>query len=621
MHDLVDEGDVGDVATRPSAPDALQATIEHAPLGVAHFDPDGRVRLANPCLCEMLGIPAERLLGRSFFEMTHPDDLADCLALTRALVAGEIPSYRHEKRFTRANGSLVWACVTVSAARDSTGKLRFLIGMAEDITEQRAAAARRREAEEQLATALEASSTVTFRWDIGADHVECDPALLRLWGMDATKTRLAAADFTRHIHHEDRARVDAAIAAAVHPGGAFREEFRVVLRDGALRWMRDVARVLPSPSGGLYMVGACTDVTREREGQEAIRSSETRLRAFANSVPALMWISDSGGRRSWLNDRWEEFSGVDSTQLTGHGWHRLHHPEHRSRVLQGQLACFARGEVWEDSFPLRRADGVYRWFLGRAVPVRDEAGAIREWFGSNTDVTDQMEALRSAQDAKRLRDEMVAVVAHDLRNPVHTIALAAATMRSEGLREEQRARLLDIVRQTTLNMGRLLDDLLDVTRIDSGTFAVSRKPLAPRAILASTLEQFEARAQERRIALSAHGHEAPDVMADADRLMQVFSNLVGNALKFTPSGGRIEIGCTGIADGCEFSVADSGPGIPPEAVPHLFERFWKADPASRAGAGLGLAIARGIVEAHGGRIWAESAPGRGTTMRFTLPFD
>lgn len=621
MRDLAGEGGIEAILAQAPAPDALQATIEHAPLGIAHFDPAGRVQLANRRLCDMLGYAPERLVGRSFFEVTYVDDLAECIALTSRVVAGEIPSYRHEKRFIRSDGTLLWTCVTVSASRDCAGNLRFLIGMAEDITEQRAAAQRRREAEENLAAALDASSTVTFRWDIGVDHVDCDAALLRLWGMDTTMTRLPATEFTRHVHADDRKRVDDAIAAALRPGGSFNQEFRVVLRDGGIRWIRDVGRVFESASGSLYMVGACSDVTQAREAQESVRANEARLRAFANAAPQLMWISRNDGRRTWFNDRWYEYTGLRFEDLKDHGWHRAHHPDFGPRVIQRQLACFARGEVWEDSFPLRRADGAYRWFLCRAVPVRDESGAILEWFGSNTDVTEQADALRTAQDAKRLRDEMVAVVAHDLRNPVHTIALAAATLRTEGVKETQTPRLLNIVQQTALNMGRLLDDLLDMTRMDSGTFAISRKPLAPERVIAATLEQFEARAHERRITLATHGEELPEVMADEDRLMQVFSNLVGNALKFTPSGGRIDIACTRIGSGLEFSVADTGPGIPAELIPHLFERFWKADPASRAGAGLGLAIARGIVEAHGGRIWAESAPGRGSTMRFTLPFD
>jgi PAS domain S-box-containing protein len=605
--------------TAPLPFDALRATLEFAPLGIAHFDASGRVLMVNEQLCTILQLPRARLIGANFFDFTHPDDIAECEELTTRVAAGEIPSYRHEKRFVRPDGSVVWTCVSVSAARSAAGELLFLIGMAEDISERREAEARRNEAEERLAAALAASSTVTFRWDIARDHVECEPALLELWGMDTTPRHLPASEFTRNVHPDDIARVESAITSALHQGGSFREEFRVVLRDGSVRWIRDVGRVFDSGGGSLHMAGACTDVTEARLAQEEIRDSETRLRALANTLPQLVWVGDNDGRRSWFNERWHEYTGMEASALRDHGWHHVQHPEHAKRVIDGQLRSFATGKVWEDSFPLRAADGTYRWFLGRAVPVRDAAGTIHQWFGSNTDVTQQMQALEAAQAAKRLRDEMVAVVAHDLRNPVHTIALAAATLASDRLADAQRPRLVSIIRQTAMNMGRLLDDLLDMSRMDSGTFALSRSRLQAQLLLAATLEQFEGRANERGITLDVNLDCDLEILGDHDRLAQVLSNLIGNALKFTPSGGRVEVGCGTAGEGVVFSVRDTGPGIAAADLPHLFERFWKADAASAGGAGLGLAIARGIVEAHGGRIWAESQPGAGTTFKFTVP--
>lgn len=598
--------------------DVLRATVEFAPLGIAHFDAAGRVLMANAQLCGILRMPAAKLIGANFFDFTHPDDVADCQDLTLRVAAGNVPSYRHEKRFVRPDGSVVWTCVTVSAARTEAGALLFLIGMVEDISERREAEARRKEAEERLTAALAASCTATFRWDIGRDQVECDEALLHLWEIDAKGPRLRASDFTEHVHAEDVARVNAAIAAALHVGGSFREEFRVALRDGGVRWIRDVGRVLDSGDGSLHMVGACTDVTEARQAQEEIRASERRLRTLANMLPQLVWIGDGTGRRTWFNERWHEYTGLDASALSGKGWRQVQHPEHAQRVIEGQLRCFAADEVWEDSFPLRAADGSYRWFLGRAVPVRDGSGATQEWFGSNTDVTQQMQALDAANAAKKLRDEMVAVVAHDLRNPVHTIALAAAALAADRLADAQRPRLLSTIRQTALNMGRLLDDLLDVSRMESGTFAVAKRPIDARSLFCALLEQFEGRAKERGIALNVDTDCSLEVLGDQDRLAQVLSNLVGNALKFTPSGGKVEMKCCSSEQGVVFCVHDTGPGIPEADLPRLFERFWRADATSPGGAGLGLAIARGIVEAHGGRIWVESEPGL-TSFRFTVP--
>jgi signal transduction histidine kinase len=177
-----------------------------------------------------------------------------------------------------------------------------------------------------------------------------------------------------------------------------------------------------------------------------------------------------------------------------------------------------------------------------------------------------------------------------------------------------------IIRQTAVKMGELLDNLLDVSRMESGTFAIVRDAVPP-IFLAEAMERlFATRAAEKQVAWSVDvAADLPHIVGDAHRLEQVLSNLLGNALKFTPAGGRIALTGAARAEGIELAVEDTGPGIPPEHMERLFDRFWKADPASRNGAGLGLAIARGIVEAHGGRLSVESVLGAGTTFRMVLP--
>lgn len=234
---------------------------------------------------------------------------------------------------------------------------------------------------------------------------------------------------------------------------------------------------------------------------------------------------------------------------------------------------------------------------------------------------DNAQLYAAAQQAIRARDHVLAVVAHDLRNPVNAIALnaraAASAERRAGLEVPATARIAESAQRA----NRLIGDLLDVAKIEAGNFAVAPAPSGPQALVAEAVHDLRPFADEAGIALVADCEEAaPSVLADRDRVAQVFANLVGNALKFTPAGGTVRVGARALADGrVRFSVADTGPGLTAEQLARVFDRFWQGHPADQRGAGLGLAIARGIVEAHGGAITVASEVGIGTTFAFTLP--
>jgi signal transduction histidine kinase/FixJ family two-component response regulator len=228
---------------------------------------------------------------------------------------------------------------------------------------------------------------------------------------------------------------------------------------------------------------------------------------------------------------------------------------------------------------------------------------------------------REARAATEARERILAVVAHDLRSPLCAIRFDAE-MLLERLRArgETEARMAARIDQAAVRMDGLIEDLLDVARMDGGVLALNPAPVDVDALLADAADMLRplAAAHELGFEWLAAG-DAPLLRADGARLVQVVSNLVGNAVKFTPAGGTVTLACRAADGGVRVSVADTGPGIPPEQVPHVFGAFWQARNADRRGLGLGLVIARGIVEAHGGRIWVESEPGRGTTFVFTLP--
>ncbi|MGK3998312.1 ATP-binding protein [Sorangium sp. So ce1024] len=230
-----------------------------------------------------------------------------------------------------------------------------------------------------------------------------------------------------------------------------------------------------------------------------------------------------------------------------------------------------------------------------------------------------------AQAATRARDDLLAIVSHDLRNPLNTIAITASLLRSDLLQrqdgeEDDAVQLVDRMDRGIQRMTRLIEDLLDASRIEAGRLVVSPRVERGGSLVREALEAAASLAEAKGCRVVQGPMDAGlEVLADRDRVLQVFSNLLGNALKFTPKGGVVSVSLCRVADLARFSVADTGPGIPPEHQPHLFDRYWKASQESRTGAGLGLYIARGIVEAHHGTVAVESTPGQGTTIHFTLP--
>lgn len=266
---------------------------------------------------------------------------------------------------------------------------------------------------------------------------------------------------------------------------------------------------------------------------------------------------------------------------------------------------------------------------GEARPFDDEDLALARDLALRAALAiDNARLYGTAQRATEARDVVLGVVSHDLRNPLSAIAMCARALRESPPADEAgRRHLADAISDSAEWMNRLIQDLLDVASIEAGRLSIERRAEAPAEIVERLLVMFERMAAERRIALRTD--VAPDLPAaygDGERILQVLANLVGNALKFSPPGGEVTVAVTvGDAAGAtelQFSVEDPGPGIPEQDLPHLFELYWHVRRTARVqGSGYGLAIAKGIIEAHGGRIWAESVLGAGSTFHFTVPAD
>jgi signal transduction histidine kinase len=249
-----------------------------------------------------------------------------------------------------------------------------------------------------------------------------------------------------------------------------------------------------------------------------------------------------------------------------------------------------------------------------------DARKVRGVVLTFTDMTEIRAAEAALRDAVRGRDEVLAVVSHDLRNPIGTIAAAAELLSDVPMPPERQEEHLEIIGRAAHRANTLIQDLLDVATIEAGRLSVRTKPVDLVELVEEVGSQMRLGADGEGVELSVHvPAELPAVEADRDRILQVMSNLVGNALKFTPSGGRVSVAAEQAPGGVSVTVSDTGPGIEPEMKEHLFDRFWRGHGSNLRGAGLGLAIVKGILEAHGTSIEVETEVGRGSAFSFILP--
>jgi PAS domain S-box-containing protein len=255
------------------------------------------------------------------------------------------------------------------------------------------------ESEQRLRLALDAGRMGTWEWDIVGGRVIWSPEEERLYGLTPGSFSGSIDEYRDRIHPDDREMsLKLAMDALQAHASTHHVLHRIVREDGAVRWLDSHARFMYADDGRpLRLVGVSTDVTEQRQFEEALREREEEFRTLANSIPQLAWMTDANGAIMWYNQRWYDYTGTNFEQMRGWGWRAVHHPQHVDQVVQRFTDTIAHGEAWEDTFPLRGRDGQYRWFLSRALPIRNAEGQITRWFGTNTDVTERLE-IEAARD-------------------------------------------------------------------------------------------------------------------------------------------------------------------------------------------------------------------------------
>lgn len=424
--------------------------------------------------------------------------------------------------------------------------------------------------------------------------------------------------------------------AMARRNGRYEEEGWRVRKDGS-RYYAQI-QVWPMEDKSAAIIGfvkITRDITARRHAEQALKESEAKFRTITDAMPQMVWSTLPDGHHDFFNEQWYRFTGLEKGASDGiNNWEAALHLDDRMRAHHVWQRSLDTGQTYEIQYRLRHFSGNYRWTLGRALPVRDENGKIVRWMGTLTDIHEQKQAEEALRDAARRKDEFLAMLAHELRNPLAPLrnsTLLLNRLLDDG--DERGRRALDVIERQVNHMACLIDDLLDVARISRGKIEIRREDIDLVEVVRHTVEDFESDYQVKGVHLKMDiPSQSLWLSGDRTRVAQVIGNLLHNALKFTEPGGHVAVRLvreekstlkragSGMAI---LQVTDSGAGIDPDIAENLFNPFIQANQGlarSKGGLGLGLALVKGFIELHGGTVEAHSeGQGKGAVFTLRLP--
>ncbi|PZU98084.1 MAG: hypothetical protein DCF32_20120 [Leptolyngbya sp.] len=611
----------------------FRSMADNAPVMVWVTDSTGYCTYLSQSWYDFTGQTEATGLGFGWLEAVHPDDQAS--SNQTFIDANEHRTdFRLEYRLRAKDGTYRWAIDAASPWFDGDGQFKGYIGSVLDISDRKQIEETLRQRETELRLVTNAvPALIAF--------VDADQRYrFNNRGYEDWFNQSANDLYGRHIrevvgdtaYETIRPYVEQVLA-----GQQVTFERSIPFKDGSLRYLSATYVPRVSDQGVVEgFVALINDLSDRRQAEEALMQSEARYRYLVESIPQLVWTANAEGVLIDANQRWCDFTGLTLEQVETAGWRAIVHPDDIPLLSQNWAIAQQQGGNYQAQGRMRRADGVYRWHLHQAVPLKTKQGQILKWFGTATDIEDQKQleqqrsqllqqeqaARAAAEAASRTKDEFLAVVSHELRSPLNPILGWATLLKNGTLDEIKTKQALSVIERNAKLQTELIDDLLDVSRMLRGKLQIAASPVNLATTIRAAIETVRLAADAKSIRLEAHLEtDAGLVSGDATRLQQVVWNLLSNAVKFTPAAGQIDVRLVrGNANQAQIIVQDTGKGIVPEFLPLIFDYFRQADSATTrqfGGLGLGLAIVRHLVELHGGTIQAAS-PGEGMGATFTV---
>ena len=623
--------------------------FENAAEGIYQATMDGHLMLANPAMAQILGYetPDELITAVPNISQIYVDPARRAEFMDLLEREGTVTNFDTQVR--RRDGTVAWISKSAHIVRDDHRVSVYYEGICEDITARVNIMQSLRETEHRLQTLIASVSGILWEADVATGrYTFVSRQAQRVLGYPVEQWLTNPTFWREHIHPDDRERVLTASAQAIAAKRNYELEYRMIAADGHIVWLQDIVTVMAVNDQPVQLRGVAVEITAKKQAEQqleqyrahleelvAARTAELRLRIAAlNASANAVIITDTAGTVVWANPAFTSLTGYSLEEVVGRN-PRIFKSGKQDQAFYGELwRTIQAGDVWRGEIINRRKDGGLYHEEMTITPVRDDVGRITHFIAVKQDVTarrrmeDELRnAVRAANAANQAKSQFLANMSHELRTPLNAIIGFSQVLQEEyfgDLTEKQAEYVADIL-ESGEHLLSLINDILDLSKIESGKLELEFSDVAVNQVLESSLTLIRQKARKHGITLTlnvAPEIEGVTITADERKLRQVLLNLLSNAAKFTPDGGKITVEANKQGEEIVISVSDTGIGIPAEEQARIFDEFHQVgQPADKpAGTGLGLAISKRIVEMHGGTIGVESAGiGKGSRFYFTIP--
>lgn len=607
----------------------FRRVFEEAPIGMALMSKDQRFLKVNQALLEVLGYSESEFMSLSCEAIIHPEDWERIPPYLEQINQGEIDGFQVEERFLTNHQEIVWGNLTSIVLRDASGDILYRLGMVEDITERRQAEAAVRQSEEQFRRVFDEAPIGMSLASLDNRYLRINRAFFEMLGY--TESELMALTFMDITHGEDLD-LEIPFMEQILRGEIdnFSLEKRYLKKNQEIVWVNLTLIALRDQAGFiLYTLAMIEDITVRKQAQEALQQSEARYRAIIEDQTELICRYKPDGTLTFVNDTYCRYFHKQRSELIGDSFMPVIPEEDQPLVTQTFSSLGVEQSIVTHEHRIILPCGEIRWQQWTNRALFDDSGNILELQGVGRDITELkqaeaeiVKALERERELSELRSGFVSLVSHEFRTPLTTIQSSAELLEryNNRLSDEKKQNHYRRIQQAVQRMTQLLEDVLTIGKAEAGKLKFTPSPMDLIAFCRDLVESLQMSVQPQYKLNFVVIGDGCDAQMDEKLLGHILTNLLTNAIKYSPDGGTVQFDLVCEDTWVIFRIQDTGIGIPPQDLERLFESFGRASNVGAIpGTGLGLAIVKRCVDLHKGEITVESEVGVGTTFTVTLP--